>query len=321
VDFSQLIYGIPIAGALALVVALMKSMAIKKQPEGTDKMKEIGGHIRDGAMAFLSREYKVLAIFVIVVAIALGVMNNGVPGSHWLVAVSFIVSPASPSAPPRSPCSPASAAASTPRPPTSAPTWSARSKPASPRTTRATPPPSPTTSATTSATSPAWAPTSSSPTSARSSAPWCSARYSIPADRPEMADLRRPRRRAAAAGPRRPRHRGLDPRHLLRAVKEGGNPQTALNIGTFGAGDRDGRLTYFIIHWMLPAQWTFDGEGEVYTPPRRLLRHRLRPGRRPRHRPDHRVLHRRAARPRPARSPSSRSPARPPTSSPASAWA
>ena len=65
---------------------------------------------------------------------------------------------------PCSRCSCGSAAASSPRPPTSAPTWSARSSRASPRTTRATPPPSPTTSATTSATAPAWPPTCSSPT-------------------------------------------------------------------------------------------------------------------------------------------------------------
>ena len=63
-----------------------------------------------------------------------------------------------------SPSSCGSAAASSPRPPTSAPTWSARSRPASPRTTPATPPPSPTTWATTWATAPAWPPTSSSPT-------------------------------------------------------------------------------------------------------------------------------------------------------------
>ncbi len=71
---------------------------------------------------------------------------------------------ASASAAPCSPCSCVSAAASSPRPPTSVPTWSARSRRASPRTTRATPPPSPTTSATTSATAPAWRPTCSSPT-------------------------------------------------------------------------------------------------------------------------------------------------------------
>ena len=71
---------------------------------------------------------------------------------------------ASASAPPCSPCSCGSAAASSPRPPTSAPTWSARSRRASPRTTRATPPRSPTTSVTTSATAPAWPRTCSSRT-------------------------------------------------------------------------------------------------------------------------------------------------------------
>ena len=71
---------------------------------------------------------------------------------------------ASASAPRCSRCSCASAAASSPRPPTSAPTWSARSSRTSPRTTRATPRRSPTTSATTSVTAPAWRPTSSSRT-------------------------------------------------------------------------------------------------------------------------------------------------------------
>ena len=74
---------------------------------------------------------------------------------------------ASASAPPCSPCSCGSAAASSPRPPTSVPTWSARSSRTSPRTTRATPRRSPTTSATTSATAPAWPPTSSSRTPSR----------------------------------------------------------------------------------------------------------------------------------------------------------
>jgi K(+)-stimulated pyrophosphate-energized sodium pump len=91
VDFSQVIYGIPAAGALALLFALIKSSWINKQDAGTDRMKEIGGYIRDGAMAFLAREYKVLAIFVIAGAIALGVANNGLAKSHWMIAIAFIV--------------------------------------------------------------------------------------------------------------------------------------------------------------------------------------------------------------------------------------
>ena len=68
-------------------------------------------------------------------------------------------------------CSCGSAAASSPRPPTWAPTSSARSRRASPRTTPATRPRSPTTWATTSATAPAWPPTCSSPTRSLSSPP------------------------------------------------------------------------------------------------------------------------------------------------------
>ncbi len=47
-------------------------------------MKEISGYIQEGAMAFLVREYKYLAIFVVVVAIILGVAIN------LLTAVCFL---------------------------------------------------------------------------------------------------------------------------------------------------------------------------------------------------------------------------------------
>ena len=75
-------------------------------------------------------------------------------------------------------CSCGSAAASSPRPPTSAPTSWARSRRGSPRTTPATPPRSRTTSATTSATAPVWPRTSSSPSA------WCSSRTSSSASPP-----------------------------------------------------------------------------------------------------------------------------------------
>ena len=43
-------------------------------------------------------------------------------------------------------------------------------------------------------------------------------------------------------------------------VKEGGNPQRALNTGEFGAAGVMAILSYFIITWMLPEQWTVTGE-------------------------------------------------------------
>ncbi len=238
---------VAVAAALAaLVLAAYFAKVVLAADEGTERMQEIGAAIREGAMAFLRREYRWVSVFVAGMAVLIfAVLDYGRPWgaiAYVLGAVSCSRSPASsgmtrrhPGQRPhrrrgpdrrgagpaarlprrrrhgllrrrprpvrlrrcyivfvdflevdepvpgrhrlrarrlaRSPCSPASAAASTPRPPTSAPTWSARSRPASPRTTPATRPPSPTTSATTSATSPAWAPTCSSATSARSSAP------------------------------------------------------------------------------------------------------------------------------------------------------
>jgi len=83
-------YLIPAAGVLALLFALAKSAWITKQDAGTDLMQEIAGHIHEGAMAFLAREYKVLSIFVVVVAVLLAVGNAQQETSHWLIGVSFV---------------------------------------------------------------------------------------------------------------------------------------------------------------------------------------------------------------------------------------
>ncbi len=76
------------AGIAALVFALWKSMWVNKQDPGTERMREIGAAVRQGAMAFLAREYKVLTLFVVVVAALLAISNQG---SARLVAVSFVV--------------------------------------------------------------------------------------------------------------------------------------------------------------------------------------------------------------------------------------
>jgi K(+)-stimulated pyrophosphate-energized sodium pump len=77
------------SGFLALLFALWRSIWVSKQDGGNDKMQEIGQAVREGAMAFLSREYKILSLFVISVAILL-FFGNKAQGSE-LVAVSFIV--------------------------------------------------------------------------------------------------------------------------------------------------------------------------------------------------------------------------------------
>jgi len=86
------IYLVPAAGLLALAFAFWKSTWVNKQDPGDERMQEIGKAIREGAMAFLAAEYKVLGIFVAVVAVLLAVAYwlQGTP-VEALVAVSFVV--------------------------------------------------------------------------------------------------------------------------------------------------------------------------------------------------------------------------------------
>jgi K(+)-stimulated pyrophosphate-energized sodium pump len=86
----DLVLAAPIAGVLALGYAFMKARWVKKQDAGTDVMKEIADLIQKGAMAFLAAEYKVIAIFVAIVAVLLALANNG-EGQSPLIAVSFVV--------------------------------------------------------------------------------------------------------------------------------------------------------------------------------------------------------------------------------------
>lgn len=88
---DSIIYIIPIIGLLALLYSFSKNKWILKQSAGSEKMIEISNHIREGAIAFLRTEYKVLAIFVLAVAVLLGFANTGREDSSWLIAVSFVV--------------------------------------------------------------------------------------------------------------------------------------------------------------------------------------------------------------------------------------
>ena len=62
------------AGVLALVFALILALNIRKQEEGDETVRFIGNAIREGANAFLTREYRMLAIFVVLVFIALALL-------------------------------------------------------------------------------------------------------------------------------------------------------------------------------------------------------------------------------------------------------
>lgn len=63
----------PICALIALIVAFALSSWIKKCNEGNERMKEISGYIREGAFAFLKREYKFMIVVIVCMAILLSV--------------------------------------------------------------------------------------------------------------------------------------------------------------------------------------------------------------------------------------------------------
>lgn len=74
----------PIAAVIALVFAYGLSSWIGKMDEGTDRMREISGYIREGAMAFLRREYKTMVVVILVLFVILGF------GINWTTAVLYV---------------------------------------------------------------------------------------------------------------------------------------------------------------------------------------------------------------------------------------
>ena len=85
---SNLVYAALGGGTLGLLFAWYKSMWVNKQDQGTGKMVEIGDAIREGAMAFLAREYRMLGLFVVIVAALLAFSYDA---GQKMVAVAFVV--------------------------------------------------------------------------------------------------------------------------------------------------------------------------------------------------------------------------------------
>ncbi|MGM0608268.1 MAG: sodium-translocating pyrophosphatase [Candidatus Muiribacteriota bacterium] len=77
--------GAIIVGVLGLVFSGYRALFVSKQEAGTDKMKSIAMAISEGAMAFLKREYSYLSLFVIVVALLMGIFLT------TPTAVAFVV--------------------------------------------------------------------------------------------------------------------------------------------------------------------------------------------------------------------------------------
>ena len=76
-SISLALYAVLGGGIVALAYALVRTLWIYKQKVSDQSLKEIGGHIADGAMAFLRREYLTLLPFIAIVAVFLAIGNKG----------------------------------------------------------------------------------------------------------------------------------------------------------------------------------------------------------------------------------------------------
>ncbi len=70
---------------------LVKMAWVKKQNPGNEKMQGISKSIKEGAMAFLSAEYRLLAIFVVLASGALFAISTQVETTSWMIVPAFIV--------------------------------------------------------------------------------------------------------------------------------------------------------------------------------------------------------------------------------------
>ena len=88
---DKLIYVIPAMGIVGLFYTFIKYAWVSKQDAGNERMKEISTYIAEGAMAFLKAEYKILAYFVIIGALLLGLMGYTNANSHWSISLAFVL--------------------------------------------------------------------------------------------------------------------------------------------------------------------------------------------------------------------------------------
>ncbi len=88
---ENIIY-VPIGLAiLGLLFMLGKMRWVKKQPAGSERMQSISKSIKEGALAFLTAEYRLLAIFAVIAAVLLFVISWVVPTTSWMIVPAFFI--------------------------------------------------------------------------------------------------------------------------------------------------------------------------------------------------------------------------------------
>ena len=87
---SFLFYFVPVASLVALFFAWFFYHQMKKEDEGTPTMKEIAQYVREGAMAYLKQQYKVVGIVFVVLAVLFSILAFGFGVQNKWVPFAFL---------------------------------------------------------------------------------------------------------------------------------------------------------------------------------------------------------------------------------------
>jgi len=88
---DNIIFVAPLLAVVGLLVMAYKARWVKSQDSGSDRMKEISKSIKEGALAFLGAEYRLLLIFVIIASGALFAISQFVDTTSWMIIPAFII--------------------------------------------------------------------------------------------------------------------------------------------------------------------------------------------------------------------------------------
>ena len=91
VIMENLLYVVPLLGIVGLVYMFVLRSWVVKQDTGTEKMSKLASYVKEGAMAFLNAEYRILAVFVVIAGILLGIISSVVETTHWFIVVAFVI--------------------------------------------------------------------------------------------------------------------------------------------------------------------------------------------------------------------------------------
>ncbi len=88
---DTVLYLVPALAIVGLIYMFVQSRWVRAQSTGEARMGEIAQYIHEGALAFLSAEYRILAVFVVVAGALLGLVSILVPTTHWFIVVAFVI--------------------------------------------------------------------------------------------------------------------------------------------------------------------------------------------------------------------------------------